>query len=389
MLSLIKNTRIAAFSFVVFFTAGIAVSLGSHLLDSKLDSNPEYAKEVLSQAFLDCTNSQRGAFFECFSEHMQPYIRKYGIKQLVSVIEQEITDDLNSQGGSLDRCHDVVHVIGQLGASELGSQQALHECSTVCGAGCFHGVVEDYVAGSGDLSQAMTSLCIATDDEVFNRSLWACFHGLGHGVGTLVGEPIQAFETCDLAPTELGRENCSYGVFMELYESSSFGHETIPIPTNLRLFCDLLWGIHQEVCYGYSGLLALQRDNSIDSAAVACSKVPERNALSCISHLGNMAYYHYQDDLSELRQFCTQFGTDAELDCILGMLQESVNSDPQARIGFALCESLQDQQRAAMSCYDELGKKMSYFFGNEKRIELCSQVVDQEYQACISGQYGQ
>jgi hypothetical protein len=389
MLSFTKNDHSYTLFFVIIFTIGIAVSFSSNLLFNKQNLGPSAAKVVLEQAFSDCTNVERGLFFECFAGYMRPHIRTHGISGLVTVIDQEIQQDLNSQGGSLDRCHDVVHVIGQIGASELGSQQALHECSTVCGAGCFHGVVEDFVANSGDLSQAMTSLCVSSDNEQFNRSLWACFHGLGHGVGTLVGEPIESFEMCDLAPNDLGRENCSYGVFMELFETSSFGHETLPIPTDLHAFCDSLWGIHQEVCYGYSGLLALQRDNTIDSAAVTCSQVPQEHTLSCISHLGNMAYYHYQDDLKELRQFCTQFGTEAELECTLGMLQESVNSDPQARIGFALCDSFQDNQETYLSCYKELGKRVSHFFGDEKRVELCSQVVDDGYQACISGKYGQ
>jgi len=391
MLSFTKSAQSYIFFFVTIFAVGIVISFSFNLLFSQEKSGLNGAKEVLEQAFAECTNVQRGLFFSCFSEYVRPYIRAQGIDELVTVIDQEIQEDLNSQGGSLDRCHDVMHVIGQIGASEVGSQQTLQECSTVCGAGCFHGVVEDYVAKSGDLSQAMTSLCKETDDPQFNRSLWACFHGLGHGVGTLIGEAIESFEMCDLAPNELGRENCSYGVFMELFETSSFGHETLPIPADLRSFCDSLWGIHQEVCYGYSGLLALQRDNSIDSAALACSSVPQDHELSCISHLGNMAYYYYQDDLDELRLFCTQFGEEAELECMLGMLQESVNSDPQARIGFALCDSLQDQgkQQTAQSCYKELGKKLYHFFGNEKRLELCSQVTDVAYQACSSGTYGQ
>lgn len=389
MLSFTKNAQSYTLFLVIIFTIGIAVSFSFNVIFSQQNTKAGAAKEVLEQAFSDCTNVKRGLFFECFSEYMRPHIRSQGISGLLTVIDQEIQEDLNSQGGSLDRCHDVVHVIGQIGASELGSQQALHECSPVCGAGCFHGVVEEFVAKSGDLSQAMTSLCESTDNEQFNRSLWACFHGLGHGVGTFIGEPIESFKMCDLAPTELGRENCSYGVFMELFETSSFGHETLPIPTDLRAFCDSLWGIHAEVCYGYSGLLALQRDNTMGSVVVACNQVPEEHTLSCISHLGNMAYYQYQDDINELKKFCTQFGSDAELECILGMLQESVNSDPQARIGFALCDSLHVNQEMYLSCYEELGKRLYHFFGDEKRVELCSQVEDEEYQACISGQYGQ
>lgn len=125
--------------------------------------------------------------------------------------------------GTIDDCHILAHAIGETNLEIEGGDAgaALATCGGGCLEGCMHGVMQRFV---GSLPRDVTTvgsavypLCDDVDDDL----LYACVHGVGHGLrshGFL--EFTDAVAVCSDAPDPDWAQICLGGVFMEQVDLS-------------------------------------------------------------------------------------------------------------------------------------------------------------------------
>lgn len=333
---------------------------------------------VLKQARDNCdSNSQRTQYILCIKERIMVEVEKKGIRPLMLALEEEYKGDAGSLSGGITRCHDIAHAIGQIGAGE-NLNESLLGCTQICTSGCYHGVVEGFVAKGGELRSNINGLCKVEDSPLVSTS--ACFHGLGHGIADINGYDLKkSLLTCDLISQEGARKNCAYGVIMEIYEPSSFAHPLGEFPPDIPRFCQDLWGVYIDACNETAGVHEYGRSKDEDLAIEVCFSVPKSTSGDCISALAQNVYFASEEDIEKTFSFCDKTGP-YQKNCIFGALEASIMSDPGLRNAYKICERVEEDLEA--SCYMALGQKVEKMFGSEKKDQVCEGVPEENESSC-------
>lgn len=338
----------------------------------KLSNTPN-----ISELISYCSSAQdRTAKIACMKEVFLKAVPKYGVKNLMSDLEQDFRSNDYAQSGGITMCHDIAHAIGQAGIIAIkNAGQVLEQCTDLCTSGCFHGAIEQYVleTSSDDLIKNMAILCKNP----------ACFHGLGHGLASLASFDLGgSLELCDHLKTPENRRDCGFGVFMELYEPSSFNPTPLTPPADLLGLCFSLSGVYQEVCFRNIGTYEYARTNQdLEKAFAICSLEPTTNQRECRVALGQVVYFNKQGNAAAIVRICKNGSAEEEKDCIDGTLMASVSSDPLVRHGFEICSTVDaDMQKG---CYQFLGNHIQAVYGQQSRKELCNQLTGQNYNLCL------
>lgn len=321
------------------------------------------AVDIVQRGITRCSASDnRLTRVSCLRSALESAVRRFGIRGSMDALRTFMVGYGGGSGIEVANCHDIAHVIGKIGVqSTHNAKSSLSQCTNLCGDGCFHGVVEGFLASGGNMQDASETLCDPADTS--------CFHGLGHGIATTVGELHKSLKYCDHVVSEAGKEQCGYGVLMELYESSTFGHEVLQLPSDVVGFCNDLGGIYKEVCLSKAGIHEYTRTKDVVSAGAVCAKVPGTS--HCLNLLGVLIFWQFQDSPSGLVDACEKTGPDRWQECVRGAVLESVNIDPLARQGFAICALVLGVY--APRCYETLGKSIESTDGLSERRRLCSQ----------------
>lgn len=308
----------------------------------------------------------------CFKKAMVPVVQRIGVDALGEAIGRYYWR-LSSA-----TCHDVTHALGQVGAQVLGPRSALLGCTNICGAGCFHGVLEGYLASGGSLESAIGTLCTVKGSE-FDRVRWACFHGIGHGIAGLVSSLGPAFKLCDGITEDENRRHCGRGVIMEMLQSSSFNHELLPIDKPLVTLCLEFEGVYRDVCFENVGITAYFRGFGFKESVAACNGVPETMYRRCVTLFGDVLYHEQKGEVSSIVADCKQTGRITW--CLSGAIQEDVLSDPKAVKSFQFCQAF--PQASVLACYSYLGERIQSIHGKEIQTRLCTPLSDEGRAYCM------
>lgn len=351
--------------FGMFQWLAIIVGLGLVLIltwvvDIKLFRSPEgkpppreavrtdAAWELKKLRKLCADKGDRAKSILCFRKSLEDSIASRGFKPFLAALETLFLADDKAQQGGITECHDLAHAIGELGGVNARVlNEALADCTEICTYGCYHGVVEGYVAKHGDFLDELPSLC---GGELFagirQSSRSACFHGLGHGVASIAGFDIKkSLKLCDVISEE-GRSECGSGVIMELYEPSSFAHPLLEFPKDIPEFCKGLGGVYSEACYNTAGLHEYARSLDIKKAFDTCRAVPLTLRRSCQVAIGQNFYFVFQGQAPSIYGACNVASRMEERRvCLEGALISSLVSDPLARHGFELCNIVEEEFR--------------------------------------------
>ncbi len=355
------------------FVAGLGIML---------TQQPLGPSGALRSARGECAKkTNRTAFIACFRKALEPQVKKNGVQPFI----QALVSDYESQGqpGSptVKYCHDIAHSLGQLASRASGVNDALASCTSICGAGCYHGVVEGAVSEGQNITTLVTNLCTSGANEAVARSRWACFHGLGHGIGSFTGDIFKAIALCDRVADEDDKKNCDRGVFMELFQSGSFEHAAITPPEDVMAFCAGLTGAHAVVCYETVGLQEYTRTQNLTRAIAACDRTPASYADNCIGILGNMAYHEFLGDAGKIFTLCSQ--TPKRRSCLLGAVHEDVLAGPRVSVGKELC--MLADSLLQKPCASYLGERVESIYGKETRTSVCESFPSELKEACIGG----
>lgn len=374
--------------FLLFFVLGLATShsfdfsgLISELEARRqgfiLSTKGEQARAALARAEERCSREgDRTQGILCIRRNLEGAVKKFGVQALMKSLARILSESKNIDALA---CHDIAHAIGQVGGMHSnGLTQTLASCTSLCGSGCQHGVIEAYLAQGKELAEVIPDICRSLPEE---KKQAECYHGLGHGVATVAGANIlEALSLCDLVPQEKGRLECGGGVIMELYAPSSFDHPILSFPPNIAEFCSTLPGVYSESCYLVSGLYEYARSEDIEDAFQECQAVPGVHQFTCMDYLGQTIYEHNGRSVGRTLLACESFGS-WESACLAGALRAIILADPRVRNGFELCknsrEDLQDE------CFSLLGEKIEVAHGTPKREELCSGLLDEHKGYCL------
>ncbi len=323
----------------------------------------------LNQAVSVCSNQDRTKFIFCLKNVLKDLIGNSGVKKLLSQLETSYKkNDFSSQGG-ITRCHDIAHAIGQAGVSAAkDSKTVLSQCTDLCTSGCFHGAIEQSVLqqSADAFLGKVSNLC----------SDPACFHGLGHGLASIAGYDLQKSLTlCDRLKEHNDKRNCGFGVFMEIYEPSSFNPIPKALPEDLLTFCGGLSGVYLEVCYRNIGSYEYSRTKQdITKGLDMCRSIPQNYQRECRVALGQQIYFNQRGNSQNILNLCRSEQKPEFKDCIDGAIMSSVSSDPLARHGFELCSQVNDEIKP--DCYQFLGGHIQAVYGQKSRLENCKQVKE-------------
>lgn len=365
----------------IFFLAGFALIAG--VLSATVRSffmPSESAESIFLRVDATCQDSKdRTAYILCVRSRFTRFINAYGVRPfMIALANMAVAKD--SDLSLKSHCHDIAHALGQEGVrASTDPQAALVQCTSICGAGCYHGVVEAFLAEGGSFKQAIQTLCaIPYDKSERDRTRWACFHGLGHGIASITGDFTSSIALCDRVTEDDDKKNCDRGVIMELFQSASFTHEQLPVPTDVLSLCTDLSGVHRSVCFENAGLQEYIGTNDLDRAVSVCGRVPMDSAENCLALLGNKIYHDTVGDVEKILALCEKVGVNL---CLRGAIQEDVLTNPAAQTGVALCSRTDESLKG--DCFVYLSDRIGATYGSDVRTGFCNQLSDAHRIFCM------
>ncbi len=345
----------------------------------------EGAKHALDSAITQCYNgndAERTKFMVCAQRRLLPSVERWGVRPLMNALEARQKAQMGVN--NVTQCHDLSHAIGAagvLGNSDL--QTVLPACPNTCVYGCQHGAVSAWYAMGKDIVGKLPTLCVeGIDWSPSPQGQGGCFHELGHAVTSLAGNDIiKALHYCDQVAA-IGRLDCGYGVFMELFEPATFAAAPQPLPANHPAWCEDLWAPYKEFCYHQAGVNTYGRSVSDEAAYRVCQMVPQEYRQGCFHNLGMNIFYVYQykaNQGQEVKAFCMRMGKEVFASCISGALLSSVMSQSDAVGGLSICSLLDTE---AATCFGELGGLLTTRRTPQEKASICDQISSSGSKEC-------
>lgn len=344
-----------------------------------------FLKRVITECYTG-NDSERTQFMVCAQKRFLPAVKRWGVRPLMEALEHRQLEQSDTR--AITQCHDLSHAIGAAGVIASSNVNAvLPECTNTCVYGCQHGAVSSWYAMGKDVVGNLHDICMAGIDWSKNpQGRGGCFHELGHAVASVAGyDVVKALKYCDQV-ADVGRLDCGYGVFMELFEPATFATAPQPLPANHPAWCDTLWPPYKEFCFHQAGVNDFGRFQDDARAISICRRVPREYQLGCFRNLGTNIFYVYQykeDQSNAIVRFCRQPGSTWFMSCISGALLSSVLSHTQATEGVRLCEALKGQERN--DCFGILGAILDARRSKLEKADICDTASESDRLVCNNG----
>jgi hypothetical protein len=265
--------------------------------------------------------------------------------------------------------HQVAHGVGRyLVALEGFSPALLASCRPTFQAGCYHGVLEEYVARvPGGLDSAQVrALCRGEVAQAPIVTL-ECAHGFGHGAFTRAGHGLApALASCDAMPAEALVRECQDGVFMqrivarfgpvasrrgqEIGGQPLHDHGTDATPAerseDTRAWsCNDVEPRYRPACWAYEpGAILARSAVSADSLAMVCAGLEPRLASECWRGLGKLwATWKGIPGGRTATEACARQGSEAESACLRGVIESLVDLDWSGQLASRFCGAVRPE----------------------------------------------
>jgi hypothetical protein len=324
--------------------------------------------------------------------------------------------------------HDYAHVVG-INAWEPGKDvSAIYEqCTELYQSGCYHGVVQAYLAAKGTDSAVVSKLC---DEIAVSRTVawlrFQCVHGLGHGlVQTQSLHLPKALRGCDWLGSAWDRESCYGGAFMEFIlagrgqshhphtrkwappadSGASHGehadhadHAMAPSENTaadtfkIRNRADPLYpctALHErylQSCYGMqAGIIIETTGGHFGRIAAACDLAPQHLRASCYQGIGTYVSGFTVQDPAKADQACSLGNPRWRAWCYVGVVKNFIDVTSRAQDGLDFCQRIGDRP-IAVACYVGVGEEMGVLVPNlDAREKECAKAGPSFAPACRYG----
>lgn len=252
-------------------------------------------------------------------------------KQILPLIQKEDPNTLNTalikfkeeihiSPEVSKKCHDLAHAIGHEAFDIFGFAVSIsHAGEDICAGGYTHGILEHYFLSDTTLADHPEDVCTTITDI----SKGSCFHGVWHGLMFVYSDDItKSLEKCRTLSTDIWKNRCAEGVFMELYSGDPrHAGWVIKYSTwNLFLPCEESGtGSESYVCGFYAWLWYLRyASEDYGGALDACQKWGKYKNM-CFKGVGREVAKRYMGDALKLENICTYSLSENEgISCIEG-----------------------------------------------------------------------
>jgi hypothetical protein len=278
--------------------------------------------------------------------------------------------------------HMIAHALGRFAiANSHGNPSVLSQCRPTFQAGCYHGVLEGYLASLPKVdAEATTQLCvqlIKPDSSRFPGT--ECAHGLGHGFNEALGYKLEpALVACDrFTDAELESE-CHDGVFMEnavhglgnmgmnVGDNAMGAHmhmmsQAAPTMTafrasDLKFPCDSVASQYQPSCWSYQPLVIAKLSSyDFEKTIDACAQAPAASQASCYQGFGKQSLQWLAWSYPKVFSTCERAGNHVG-DCIAGGVEGLVDVTLDASRALGFCSAAPEAQQAR--CFQYVGARV-------------------------------
>ncbi len=336
----------------------------------------------------------------CLVKYIEEKTARNGPETALTLLEAAFSD------GVLDRNvddHQIAHRIGRKTAEAFGATgEAFLRCPTTFNYGCQHGFFEYVLGRSSSTKDAVDHLCGSFErDQTYSAKFkFYCYHGVGHGIMMAQAYDLHAgLADCDSLPTNLGREGCWQGLFMENVSAGMRGEARRGVfsKDDPLAPCDALEAQYRHECFiNQAGYLMQFFKNNVAQASRACLAAPPENVDACLESIGLMTTNpSWQSSIAGdakgaaseeiAREICTQFPEGYREQCIFGGVDNIMNFD-ELDIARAdrFCALVDEHDRAA--CYRRIGISLRSQTTSDGVVrEKCSALVTPFDRECLAG----
>jgi hypothetical protein len=327
--------------------------------------------------------------------------------------------------------HGLTHVIG-IKAWQPGRDvvAVFNSCTGLYQSGCYHGVVQAYFTGEGDVDSTMVAtLCDRIQGETGSRWLrFQCVHGIGHGLEMVWNWDLPRVLTgCDWLPSDWDRQGCYGGAFMENGMASMPGGHHTParaieavqgktpagtadehagheehaghmsdrgdITFKMRDSTDLLYPCtvveqrYRAVCYMLQGSVILGAVGSdFAKAATACDQAQEDLRQNCYLSLGTAASGMTVQNTPKAIQLCSKGDPGYQPWCFVGVVKNYVDVTANPEDGFRFCEAVPAGNNKRQ-CYVAVGEQIHVLNPRDTaaRRRGCERAKPEGREECLYG----
>ena len=333
--------------------------------------------------------------------------RDLGVHKALDSLEALAAHDpaLRGQG------HTLAHALGRYTiAQHKNDLSVIAECREIFEAGCYHGVLEGYLATQKSVdSPTVASICspVERSSPIRLRAL-ECSHGLGHGLlARLAYDLGGALKACDYLGAEDARDECHDGVFMENVVHGmgnsmiSVGDDALSVHNHMMQMeaarphqeyfrqqdpafpCDSVAAPYQSSCWSYQPLavIRLTRAN-FQRTLHTCDIAPGPAATTCYRGFGKQSTAWYGDRAADIVKTCETATPPHVTDCFAGAVEAYVDFawTPDRAIEF--CHDVPNAEKSG--CYGELGARMGLIRTDSASLNAdCSRGDPAYVTACV------
>ena len=278
--------------------------------------------------------------------------------------------------------HQVAHGLGRYAVARRGYDAAVFaECRPVFFSGCYHGVLEGWLAGHpGATSASVRGLCASAAMAALPPYAFReCAHGLGHGLTALhPDDPLAALPDCDATfPGELARRECWDGVFMEnvvkgmgtvafdVHDAAS-GHahaptraaRPLPKAGDPAFPCDSVGAAHGPSCWAYQPVVLFTAlGGDLERIARTCDAAPSGSAGACWRGIGKQTLGRMPERPDSVARVCAASAAHSA-DCVGGMVEFYV--DQAWKVDDALTFCARAPQALRDACFRAVGERIAW-----------------------------
>lgn len=309
--------------------------------------------------------------------------------------------------------HQLAHGLGRYAVSRSGFDAAVFaECRPVYFSGCYHGVLEGWLAGHpGATAASLRGLCSsAAMARLPPYAFRECAHGLGHGITAMHGHDLfAALPDCDAAlPDALARHECYDGVFMEnvvnglgtaafdVRDAPAGGHahggegRRLLKADDPSFPCDSVSAAHAPSCWAYQPVVLFGTfKGDVGRILRACDAAPAGSAGACYRGIGKQTLGRMPQRPDSVVRVCATSAVHSA-DCISGMVEFYVDQEWKADSALAFCAGVPAAMKDA--CFRAVGQRVAWIdpapaairaacAGAAARAPLCVRAAEAEHAA--------
>lgn len=279
--------------------------------------------------------------------------------------------------GVRQREHHYALEVGRLSYAQTNDvAESFRLCGTSPDTGCYHGVVEAFVAtmpgiGREEIARLCDGAPITAESPVVRIQ---CVHGVGHGLAHAAGGQVEnALASCDGFGPDQDRQACYSGVFQQVIEHTDERPNGNPFaldPTRQIPFaaCDVVAERYRHACYVQQPTVILAANgDDVPAAFATCDDAPAAYVVPCYQGVGAWISIFTHWDPDQTSTLCQLADLPFRPWCLDGAVAGMASGHATADRPMALCRSTPPDLHTF--CFEEVGETIPALYADRSAQE--------------------